>query len=84
MNVIRGRQHEIFTETVNKVALSAQDDKRIILPDRINTHAWEYLYKKIEPKGNKYRGHILFPCDPQNIKGLKGVVLQHIVRHGKF
>ena len=46
--------------------------------------AWEYLYKKIEPKGNKYRGHILFPCDPQNIKGLKGVVLQHTVRHGKI
>jgi len=37
MNVIRSRQHEIFTETVNKVALSANDDKRIILPDRINT-----------------------------------------------
>jgi len=39
MNVIRSRQHEIFTETVNKVALSANDDKRIILPDRINTLA---------------------------------------------
>jgi len=37
MNVIRSRQHEIFTETVNKIALSAQDDKRIILPYRINT-----------------------------------------------
>jgi len=42
MNVIRSRLHEIFTETVNKVALSAQDDKRIILPDPINTHAWGY------------------------------------------
>jgi len=38
-NVIRSRQHEIFTETVNKVALSSNDDKRIILPDRINTLA---------------------------------------------
>jgi len=45
MNVIRSQQHEIFTETVNKVDLSAQDDKRIILPDPINTHAWGYLSK---------------------------------------
>jgi len=37
MNVIRSRQHEIFTQTVNKVALSANDDERIILPNRINT-----------------------------------------------
>jgi len=37
MNVIRSRQHEIFTETVHKVALSANDDKGIILPDQINT-----------------------------------------------
>jgi len=37
VNVIRSRNHEIFTETVNKVALSANDDERIILPDRINT-----------------------------------------------
>ena len=27
--------HEIFSETVNKIALSANDDKRIILEDRI-------------------------------------------------
>ena len=37
MNVIRSWQHEIFTETVNKVAFSANDDKRIVLPERINT-----------------------------------------------
>ena len=26
MNVIRSHKHELFTETVNKVALSANDD----------------------------------------------------------
>ena len=31
MNVIRSHQHEIFSETVNKIALSADDDKRIIM-----------------------------------------------------
>ena len=85
MNVIRSRQHEIFTETVNKVALSADDDKPIILPDRINTHAWGHgsiCTKKWNQR--KYRGYILFPCDPQNIKGLNGAVVQHTVRHGKI
>ena len=37
MNVIRSRGHEIFSETVNKIALSANDDKRIIMKDKIST-----------------------------------------------
>ena len=37
MNVTRSYKHEIFSETVNKIALSANDDKRIILEDRIST-----------------------------------------------
>ena len=39
MNVIRSHQHEIFSETVNKIALVADDDKRIILDDGISTLA---------------------------------------------
>jgi len=39
MNVIRSHRHEIFTETVNKVALSANDDKRVIMADGIHTLA---------------------------------------------
>ena len=30
MNVIRSRGHEVYTEEVNKIALSANDDKRVI------------------------------------------------------
>ena len=37
MNVIRSHKHEIFSETVNKIALSANDDKRIIMKDKIST-----------------------------------------------
>jgi len=37
MNVIRSHHHEVFTEQVNKIALSADDDKQIILLDRIHT-----------------------------------------------
>ena len=39
MNVIRSHQHELYSETVNKIALSANDDKRIILDDGISTLA---------------------------------------------
>jgi len=39
MNVIRSRQHNLSTEQVNKIALSANDDKRIIRPDKITTLA---------------------------------------------
>ena len=39
MNVFRSRLHEIYTERVVKVALSASDDKRIINEDGIHTTA---------------------------------------------
>ena len=39
VNVIRSHHHKVFPEQVNKTALSPDDDKRIILPDRINTLA---------------------------------------------
>ena len=39
MNVIRSHKHEVYTEEVNKVALSCEDDKRTILEDNIHTLA---------------------------------------------
>ena len=39
MNVFRSHIHEIYTEEVNKVALSADDDKRVIMEDGIHTLA---------------------------------------------
>ena len=38
-NIIRSYKHEVYTEEVNKVALSASDDKRYILEDGIHTLA---------------------------------------------
>ena len=38
--IIRSYEHEVYTEEVNKVALSALDDKRYILKDGIHTLAW--------------------------------------------
>ena len=40
MIIIRSYNHEVYTEEVNKVALSAEDDKRYILEDGIHTLAW--------------------------------------------
>ena len=39
MNVLRSHKHEIFSETVYKIALSANDDKRIIIEEKISTLA---------------------------------------------
>ena len=36
MNLIRSHKDEIFSETVNKVALSADDDKRVTGTDCIS------------------------------------------------
>ena len=46
MNVIRSHKHEVFTETVNKVALSYEDDKRIICQDCIHTFAHGHFKTK--------------------------------------
>jgi len=40
MNVIRSRRHEVFSEEVNKIALSSEDDKRVIMKDGIHTKAY--------------------------------------------
>ena len=39
MNIIRSQNHEIFSMTVNKVSLSAKDDKTIICENKIDTLA---------------------------------------------
>ena len=42
MNVIRSHLHTMYTETVNKIALSPFDDKRLIQKDKIHTFAHGY------------------------------------------
>ena len=39
MNIIRSKNHDIYSMNVNKVALSANDDKRLICPNKIDTLA---------------------------------------------
>ena len=39
-NVIRSHCHEIYTEEISKIALSSDDDKRVIMADGIHTLAY--------------------------------------------
>ena len=39
MNIIRSKNHDVFSMTMNKVALSSNDDKRLICENKINTKA---------------------------------------------
>jgi len=48
MNVIRSHLHDVYTGEVNKVALSAKDDKRVIMEDRIYTLAYGHYSLKTE------------------------------------
>ena len=48
MNVIRSHCHEIYTEVINKNALSSDDDKRVIMADGIHTLAYGHTnFEKI-------------------------------------
>ena len=42
MNVIRSHCHEICTKEINKIALSSDDDKRVIMADGIHTLAYRH------------------------------------------
>ena len=39
-NIIRSYEHEVYTEEINKIALSSKDDKRYLLKDSFDTLAW--------------------------------------------
>ena len=47
MNVIQSQGHEIYTEEINKIALSSDDDKRVIMADGIHTLAYGHTNLKI-------------------------------------
>ena len=48
-NIIRSYEHVLYTEEVNKIALSAADDKRYLLMDSFDTLAWgHHRIKELE------------------------------------
>ena len=38
-------KHDVYTEDVNKIALSNDDDKRIVSPDKISSYPYGYVLK---------------------------------------
>ena len=46
MDVIRSHCHEIYTEEISKIALSSDDDKRVIMADEIHTVAYGHTNLK--------------------------------------
>ena len=46
MNVIRSHCHEIYTEEINKIALSSDEGKRVIMTDGIPTQAYGHTNLK--------------------------------------
>ena len=51
INVIQSHCHENYTEEINKIALSSEDDKRVIMADEIHTLAYGHTkLKKLQLK----------------------------------
>ena len=40
------KKHDIYTENINKIALSKNDDKRTVLSDKVRSYPYEYNGKK--------------------------------------
>ena len=40
MNIIRSENHDIYSKSINKIALSANDDKRQVCEEQIHTLAF--------------------------------------------
>ena len=55
MVILRSDMHDIYTEEVNKIALSADDDKRIIMKDGIFTLAYGHYKSAVEKAENQQK-----------------------------
>ena len=38
------KKHDVYTEDANKIALSNDDDKRIVSPDKISSYPYGYTF----------------------------------------
>ena len=41
----KSENHEVYIENINKIALSCDDDKRIVTSDRITSYPYGYILK---------------------------------------
>ena len=47
MNIIRHREHKLFTENINKIALSPNDDKHIVMGNKIDTLSYGHYMENM-------------------------------------
>ena len=63
MNILRSQNHEIFSMTVNKIALSSNDNKRFICKNKIDTLALRGILGDSEAKLEIiFEGPVIFLC----------------------
>lgn len=43
MNIIKSEMHEIFNQTENKIALSNEDEKRVLSEECVSTYAYGHF-----------------------------------------
>ena len=43
--LFKSKNHEVYTENINKIALSFDDNKRIVTSDRITIYPYGYILK---------------------------------------
>ena len=43
----KSKGHDVYTENVNKIALSSNDDKRIVSSDKITSYPYGYKDKNV-------------------------------------
>ena len=41
------KKHDVYTENINKIALSSNDDKRIVPSDKITSYPYGYKSKQV-------------------------------------
>ena len=41
------KKHDVYTENINKIALSSNDDKRIVSSDKITSYPYGYKGKQV-------------------------------------
>ena len=42
----KSKRHDVYTENINKIALSSNDDKRLIASDKITSYPYGYKGKQ--------------------------------------
>ena len=52
MNLIKSKLHKVHTEQINKIVLSAYDNKRFLLDDGVTSYAYGHCKTKLLCEAN--------------------------------